>query len=94
MFSRDELSLLRSSLGGEYSILVSNGHDIHLRSCLTGHEWIIISPYDGSACALLHRHSMRVSFHHQQGRYGSLFSALEYIVRHDTWYHEKQRRDK
>ena len=94
MFSWNELSLL-SSLGTDYGILVSNGHDVRLWSRLTGHEWVIISPYErGSSCEILHRHSIRDPFHHQKGRYGSLFSALEYIIRHDTWYYEKQKRDK
>ena len=88
MFSRDELSLL-SSLGPRYSIIVSNGHDIHLKSYLTGHEWIIISPYDGSACEILHRHSERYSFHQQRGRYSSLESAIDYIHNHDIWYYDK-----
>lgn len=90
MFSRDELSLL-SSLEAEYSILVSNGHDIHLKSRLTGHEWIIISPYDGSDCEILHRHSARYPFHHQRGRYASLESAMKYITSHDEWCCEKEK---
>ena len=93
MFNQDELCLL-SSLEDEYTILISNGHDVRLRSRLTGHEWIIFSPYGINSCQILHRHSNRTPFHHQRGRYGSLFSALEYIMRHDIWYHEKLKHDK
>ena len=88
MFNQDELCLL-SSLEDEYTILISNGHDVRLRSRLTGHEWIIISPYDGSACEILHRHSERYSFHQQRGRYSSLESAIDYIHNHDIWYYNK-----
>ena len=77
MLRQDELGLVYS-LKEEYKILVCNAHDIRLRSEITGHEWIIISPYDGSSSELLHRHSNRNPFHHQ-GRYGSLSSALNYI---------------
>lgn len=90
MLRQDELGLVYS-LKEEYEILVCNAHDIRLRSEITGHEWIIISPYDGSSSELLHRHSNRNPFHHQ-GRYGSLSSALNYIRRHDTWFHEKMQR--
>ena len=86
MFCREELLSLRDL---NYAILVSNGHDVRLKSRLTGHEWIIISPYDGSSCEILHRHSAGSPFHHQQGRYGSLSSALDYIRQHDTWFCEK-----
>ena len=90
MFSRNDEQLLRS-LRAEYSILVSNGHDIHLKSCLTGHEWIIISRYDSSACEILHRHLSRYLFHHQRGQYSSLESAIDYICRHDIWYYNKKK---
>ena len=90
MFNRDELCLL-SSLKDEYTILISNGHDVRLWSSLTGHEWIIISPYDGSACEILHRHSMRNSFHHQHGQYMSLADAYDYIQKHDIWYCQKHK---
>ena len=66
MFSRDDLFLLRT-LEQEYAVLIANCHDIRLRSNLTGHEWIVVSPYDGSSCEILHRHSGRDSFHHQRG---------------------------
>lgn len=85
MFRKDELLWL-NALGQEYIIRVSNCHDIHLQSLLTGHEWIIISPYDNSSCQILHRHTNRDPFHHQRGRYDSLLSAIEYIKRHDQWY--------
>ena len=89
MFSRDDLFLLRT-LEQEYAVLIANCHDIRLRSNLTGHEWIVVSPYDGSSCEILHRHSGRDSFHHQRGQYSSLSSALEYIQRHDQWYSRKR----
>ena len=85
MFNRDNLVPL-SSLKREYDIIISNGHDIRLQSKLTGHEWIIISPYDGSSCEILHRHSVRDPFHHQRGRCPSLTDAIEYIRNHDSWY--------
>ena len=87
MFCREELSALREL--NEYAVLVSNGHDVWLRSSLTRHEWIIISPYDGSSCEILHRHSDRSSFHHQRGKYESLSSALDYIRQHDARFCEK-----
>ena len=90
MFSRDELLLLRT-LEQEYVVLIANYHDVRLRSYLTGHEWIVISPYDGSLCEILHRHSVRYTFHHQRGRYPSLVSALDYIYKHDLWYSKKER---
>ena len=89
MFSRDELLSL-DMLRQDYSILVSNGHDIRLQSKVTGHEWIIISPYNGSSCEILHRHTVRNPFHHQQGKYDSLLSAIEYIRGHDQWYSKKR----
>ena len=70
----------------DYEILICNAHDIHLQSLLTGHEWIIISPYTESSCEILHRHSCRDSFHHQKGRYKSLSLAIDYIRGHDQWY--------
>ena len=66
-------------------------HDIKLRSRLTGHEWIIVSPYDGSSCEILHRHSDRDSFHHQKGQHSCLSKALDYIRSHDCWYSKKER---
>lgn len=91
MFCREELMSLKY-LEESYTILIFNHHDIRLRSRLTGHEWIIISPYDGSSCEILHRHSDRSPLHHQQGRYESLSAALEYIRQHDAWFCEKRRR--
>lgn len=89
MFSRDELLSL-DMLRQDYSILVSNGHDIRMRSRITGHEWVIISPYDGGPCEILHRHSCRDPFHHQKGRYPTLLESLAYIKNHDAWYSQKQ----
>ena len=74
----------------EYVILILNGHDIKIRSRLTGHEWIIVSPYDGSSCEILHRHSDRDPFHHQKGQYSCLSRALDYIIKHDRWYIKKR----
>jgi len=85
MFNKKEMSSLLL-LVKQYDILICNAHDIRMRSTMTGHEWIIISPYDGSACEILHRHSVRYPFHHQRGRYKSLASAMDYIRRHDEWY--------
>ena len=90
MFSRDELLSL-DMLRREYSILISNCHDIRLRSLLTGHEWVIVSPYSGGPCEVLHRHSDRDPFHHQKGRYPSLVAALTYIQGHDEWCNRKQK---
>ena len=89
MFSRKEIALL-PLLTGEYDILTSNAHDLHLRSKTTGHEWIVISPYDGTACEILHRHSTRYSFHHQRGQYKSLSCALDYIAKHDIWFNNRR----
>ena len=88
MFCREELLSLRDL---NYAILVSNGHDVRLKSRLTGHEWIIISPYDKRCCEILHRHSAGSPFHHQRGRYESLSAALDYIRQHDAWFCEKMR---
>lgn len=87
MFCREELLSLRDM--NEYTVLVSNGHDIRIRSHITGHEWVIISPYDGSPCEILHRHSVRSPYHHQRGRYEYLSAALDYIRRHDAWFLRK-----
>ena len=84
MLQRDELEIIYS-LKKDYQILICNAHDIRLRSLLTGHEWIIISPYDGSSCEILHRHSYRDPFHHQKGRYSTLSESLTYIKDHDAW---------
>ena len=84
MFLRSELDLV-CSLRDEYKILICNAHDIRLLSLLTGHEWIIISPYDGSSCEILHRHTVRDPFHYQR-KYSSLASAIGYIRKHDIWY--------
>ena len=89
MFSRDEL-LSFDKLRDDYSILCSNCHDIRLKSRLTGHEWVIISPYGRGSCEILHRHSGRDPFHHQKGRYPTLWEALEYIKNHDAWCIRKQ----
>ena len=84
MFLRSELDLV-CSLRDEYKILICNAHDIRLLSRMTGHEWIIISPYDKRCCEVLHRHSGKDPFHYQ-GKYRLLTSAIGYIQKHDTWY--------
>lgn len=89
MLQQDELKS-EYSLKDEYQILICNAHDVRLQSRVTGHEWIIISPYDGSACEILHRHSARYPFHHQRGQYGSLSCALDYISKHDVWFNNKR----
>ena len=89
MFCREKLMSFKY-LEESYTILIFNHHDIRLRSRLTGHEWIVISPYDNSSCEILHRHSPDGPFHHQRGQYGSLSSALDYIRQHDTWFCEKK----
>lgn len=93
MFSKNDFNLLYD-LRSEYIVLVANGHDIHLYSRMTGHEWIVISPYDGNACEILHRHSVRCPFHRQRGQYASLVLALDYIKKHDTWYYNRTERHK
>ena len=85
MLQRDDIELVYS-LRKKYKILICNAHDVHLQSLLTGHEWVIVSPYDGNLCEILHRHSARDPFHRQRGRHVSLTSALDYIQSHDTWY--------
>lgn len=90
MLQRDEIDMVYS-LKDRYRILICNAHDIRLRSLLTGHEWIIISPYDGSICEILHRHSSRYPFHHQRGQYESLSCALDYISKHDVWFNNKHK---
>ena len=50
----------------------------------------IVSPYDGSSCEILHRHSSRDPFHHQKGQYPCLSRALDYIIKHDRWYIKKR----
>ena len=90
MLQRDEIDLVYL-LKEEYMILICNAHDVRLQSRMTGHEWIIISPYDGSSCEILHRHSARSPYHHQRGRYGFLSAALDYIRQHDAWFCEKMK---
>lgn len=84
MLQCNELSLIHS-LGDKYRILICNAHDIRLQSLLTGHEWIIISPYDKRSCEILHRHAGIDPFHYQ-GKYESIASAIGYIQKHDIWY--------
>lgn len=89
MFSTEELNFLHS-LEQEYTVSISNGHDIRIQSRITGHEWVIISPYDVGPCEILHRHSARNPLHHQRGRYLSLKAALEYIRNHDNWFAQRK----
>ena len=88
MLRRDEIDLVHS-LKEEYHVIICNAHDIRMRSLLTGHEWIVISPYDGGSCEVLHRHSSDSPFHRQRGRYGSFQLALDYIKKHDAWYNSE-----
>lgn len=85
MLRQSELDLVYL-LREEYEILICNAHDVHLQSKLSGHEWVIISPYAGGPCEIMHRHSARDPFHRQQGRYKSFTLALDYIRGHDQWY--------
>ena len=93
MFSKNDLNLLHN-LMSDYIVLVANGHDIHLYSRMTGHEWIVLSPYDGSACEILHRHSNKYPFHHQRGQYTSIVFAFDFIRKHDAWYYNRKERHK
>lgn len=88
MLQQNELDFVYL-LREDYEIPICNAHDVRLRSLLTGHEWIIISPYDGSSCVIMHRHSARDPFHCQKGHYPTLTNALAYIQGHDAWYSQK-----
>ncbi len=91
MFSKTELNLIQT-LDREYNILIKNGHDIRLRSRVSGHDWIIITAYNDSRCEILHRHSEKDPFHYQRGRFSSLSDACDYIKGHDYWYAKKHRK--
>ncbi len=85
MFSKEELRLI-AEIGKEYRVIRLNGHDVHLHSLSTGHDWIIISHYQDRRCIVMHRHCSRDPFHRQHGHYESLWDALEYIRAHDANY--------
>ena len=87
MFYPEELNSINRR---KYDVLISNGHDCRMRSRLTGHEWVVISDYNGMSCMILHRNSGRDGFHRQRGTYPSLEAALDYIMRHDAYVHSRK----
>lgn len=91
MFTWQELSDLPVRTANKYKIIFANGHDITLKSLLTGHEWIIITNYGNRRCRIRHRHSRAVPFHEQKGQYASMGIALDYIEGHDIWYAAKEK---
>lgn len=86
MFSKKDLAELIPRVGKEYNVIRSNGHDVHLHSLLTGHDWIIMSNYADEQCIIMHRHSDRYPYHRQRGHYASIWDAMEYIKQHDKSY--------
>ena len=86
MFSKKDLAEIILRTGKEYNVIRSNGHDVHLHSLLTGHDWIIMSNYADEQCIIMHRHSDRYPYHRQRGHYASIWDALEYIRMHDDNY--------
>lgn len=91
MFSKKDLAELIPRLGKEYNVIRSNGHDVHLHSLSTGHDWIIMSNYADEQCIIMHRHSDRYPYHQQRGHYASIWDALEYIRMHDANYRESHK---
>ena len=81
-----QMSLLRQS---SYDILQLNHHDATIHSCVTGHDWIIVSNYRSPDCYILHRHSRKDPFHRQHGNYKSLEEAIHYINHHEKWVEAK-----
>ena len=63
----------------------ASAHDLTIRSCVTGHDWVILSFYDSPRCILYHRHNARYPFHQQKGRYKSLEEAVSYIKGHEAY---------
>lgn len=55
MFSKKDLAELISRVGKEYRVIRLNGHDVHLHSLSTGHDWIIMSNYADEQCIIMHR---------------------------------------
>lgn len=90
MFTWQQLTALPKLVEKNYCILNANGHDITLKSQLTGHEWIIITNFSNGRCRVRHRHSCLVPFHEQRGQYDSMEGALAYIEIHDEWFATKE----
>lgn len=86
MFSKKDLAELIPRTGKEYNVIRYNGHDVHLHSLSTGHDWIIMSNYADEQCIIMHRHSDRYPYHRQRGHYASIWDALDYIKMHDADY--------
>lgn len=40
MFSKEDLAELIPRIGEEYTVIMENGHDVHIHSLLTGHDCI------------------------------------------------------
>ena len=91
MFSKKDLAELIPRTGKEYNVIRSNGHDVHLHSLSTGHDWIIMSNYADGQCIIMHRHSDRYSYHRQRGHYASIWDALDYIRMHDAEYSKRHK---
>lgn len=83
MFSKTDIEYLRQQ---PYKIILLNYHDVAIHSDRTGHDWTIVSNYEGPDCYILHRHSRKVPFHRQEGRYKDLREALDYINLHEEWF--------
>ena len=86
MFSEKDLAELIPKTGKEYNVIRSNGHDVHLHSLSTGHDWIIMTNYADEQCIIMHRHSDRYPYHRQRGHDASIWDALDYIRMHDADY--------
>ena len=86
MIANDELRLIRERAGSDYRFIIVTNHDIWLHSCLTGHDWKIVSNYADARCTLLHRHSERYPFHDQPGHFRNAVAAFEEIRKHDRWH--------
>ena len=89
MFSKVDIRYLRESTS-RFTVQQLNGHDVTLHSDETGHDWMIVSNYEGADCYILHRHCRRYPYHRQRGQYGSLSEALDYIIGHERWYVENK----
>ena len=93
MFSKEELKLI-AEIGKEYRVIRLNGHDVHLHSLSTGHDWIVMSNYADEQCIIMHRHSDRYPYHRQHGHYASVWDALVYIRQHDESYYKHHMKSK
>ena len=94
MFQKEELKELQSWNSNKYKVLWANGHDVHIHSQLTGHDWIIQSNYADMQCIIMHRHSDRYPYHRQHGHYASIWDAIEYIRQHDESYYKHHMKSK